>query len=111
MEMRTIRSLESGIPKREMAAMKQHELDSQVEQWGQVECKLGKLSLTLNEKTFCKRLIGSMNVVTVHHGDIDEVIKKHKESSILTMDRHSKVGPEELSRKWNTGFANGKGYT
>ena len=87
-----------------MAAMKQHELDPQIEQWGQVECKLGKLSLTLNEKTFCKRLIGSMNVVTVHYGDIDDVIKKPKESSILTMDRHSKVRPEELSRKWNLGL-------
>ena len=84
MEMRTIRSFESVIPIREMTAMKQHELDPQIEQWGQVECKLGKLSLTLNEKTFCKRLIGSMNVVTVHHGDIDEVIRKQKESSILS---------------------------
>jgi hypothetical protein len=87
-----------------MAAMKQHELDSQVEQWGQIECKLGKLSSTLNEKTFCKRLIGSMNIVIVYCANIDEVIKKHKESSILTMDRHSKVGPEALSGKWNIGL-------
>jgi hypothetical protein len=34
-------------------------------------------------------------------GDIDEVIEKCKELSILTMDRHSNIGPEELSRKWN----------
>jgi hypothetical protein len=45
-----------------------------------------------------------MNVVTVHYGDIDDVIKKPKESSILTMDRHSKVRTEELSRKWNLGL-------
>jgi hypothetical protein len=41
-----------------------------------------------------------MNVATVHHGYIDEAIKKIKELSFLTMDRHYKVGPEELSRKW-----------
>ena len=45
-----------------------------------------------------------MNVVTVHYGDIDGVIKKQKESSILTRDRHSKLGPEDLSRKWNLGL-------
>jgi hypothetical protein len=43
-------------------------LDSQVEQWGQVNSELGKLSSTLNEKTFCKRLIGSMNVAMEHCG-------------------------------------------
>jgi hypothetical protein len=52
--MRTIRSLESGVPKRKMAAFKQRKLDSRMEQWGQVESELGKLSETLNEKTFVK---------------------------------------------------------
>jgi len=32
---------------------------------------------------------------------IDEATEKRKESGIITTDRHSKVGPEELSRKWN----------
>jgi hypothetical protein len=41
-------------------------------------------------------------------GNIDEVIQKHKESSTLTVDRHSKVGPEVLSRKWNIGFQTAK---
>jgi hypothetical protein len=45
-----------------MAAMKQHEMDSRVEQWGQVKWELSKLSSTLHEKTFCKRLIRSVNV-------------------------------------------------
>jgi hypothetical protein len=103
-EMRTIRSLESGVPKWKMAAFKQCELDSRMEQWGQVESELGKLSETLNKKTFCKRLIGSVNVATAYRNDVDEVIKKRKESGVLTMDRHSKVGPEELSRKWNIGL-------
>jgi hypothetical protein len=69
-KMQTIMSLESGVPKWKMAAFKQRELDSQMEwkmaafkqceldsrmeQWGQVESELGKLSETLNKKTFCK---------------------------------------------------------
>jgi len=103
-EMRTIRALESGIPKRKMAAMKQRELNSRVEQYGEVKCELGKISLTFNEKTFCKRLIGSVNIATAHRADIDEAIEKQKESGVITTDRHSKVGPEELSRKWNIGL-------
>jgi hypothetical protein len=108
-----IRSLESGgVPKRKMAAFKQRELDSRMEQWGQVESKLGKLSETLNKKTFCKRLIGSVNVAMAPHiasnDHVDKVIEKRKGSGVLTMDRHSKVGPEELSRKWNIGLQTAK---
>jgi hypothetical protein len=48
-EMWMIRSLEIGIPKQKMVAMKQCEMDSQVEQWGQVKQELSKLSPTLHE--------------------------------------------------------------
>jgi hypothetical protein len=65
-EMRMIRSLEIGVTKRKMAAMKQRETDSQVEQWGQVKPELSKLSSTLHEKTFCKCLVGSVNVATAY---------------------------------------------
>jgi hypothetical protein len=102
-EMRTIRSLEIGVTKWKMAAMKQREMDSRVEQWGQVERELSKLSSTLHEKTFCKCLIGSVNVATAYRDDVDEAMEKHK-ASVLMSDRHSKVGPEELSRKWNIGL-------
>jgi hypothetical protein len=54
-----------------MTAMKQHEMDSRVEQWGQVEQELSKLSPTLHEKTFCKCLIGSVNVATAYRDDVD----------------------------------------
>jgi hypothetical protein len=47
-------------------------------------------------------LIGSVNVATAYRDDVDEAMEKHK-ASVLTSDRHSKVGPEELSRKWNIG--------
>ncbi len=80
--------------------MKQHEMDSQVEQWGQVEWESRKLSSTLHEKTFCKHLIGSVNAAMAYRDDVDEAMEKCK-ASVLTSDRHSKVGLEELSRKWN----------
>jgi hypothetical protein len=74
-----------------------------MEQWGQVKQELSKLSPTLHEKTFCRCLIGSVNVVMAYHDDVDEAIEKQM-ASVLTLDRHSKVGPEELSRKWNIGL-------
>jgi hypothetical protein len=73
-----IRSLESGVPKQKMAVFKQRKLDSRMEQWGQVESKLGKLSETLNKTTFCKRLIDSVNVATAYRNDVDEVIEKRR---------------------------------
>jgi predicted fused transcriptional regulator/phosphomethylpyrimidine kinase len=35
-----------------------------------------------------------------YHDDVEEAMEKCK-ASVLTLDRHSKAGPEELSRKWN----------
>jgi hypothetical protein len=78
-------------------------MDSRVEQWGQFEQKLSKLSSMLHEKTFCKRLIGSINVATAYRDDVDEAMEERK-ASALTLDRHSKVGPEELSRKLTIGL-------
>jgi hypothetical protein len=74
-----------------------------VEQWGQVEYELSKLSPTLHEKTFCKHLIGPVNVAMMYHDDVDKAMEKCEES-VLTLDRHSKVDPEELLRKWNIGL-------
>jgi hypothetical protein len=78
-------------------------MDSRVEQWGQIERELSKLSSTLHEKTFCKCLLGSVNVAMAYRDDVYEAMEKCK-ASVLTLDRHSKVGPEELSRKWNIGL-------
>jgi hypothetical protein len=61
----------------------QRELDSRMEQWGQVESKLGKLSETLNE-----------NVATAYCNDVDKVIKKRKESGVLQW-----IGIQRLDQK------------
>jgi hypothetical protein len=90
-----------------MAVMKQREMDSQVEQWWQVALELSKLSSTLHEKTFCKCLIGFINDSTAYRNDVDEAMEKCKASTLI-MDRHSNVGPEELSRKWNIGLETAK---
>jgi hypothetical protein len=45
-------------------------------------------------------LIGSVNVAMAYRDNVDEVMEKCK-ASVLMSDRHSKVGLEELSRKWN----------
>ncbi len=42
-----------------------------------MECKLSKLSPTLHEKTFCKRLIGSVNVAMAYRDDVDKAMEKH----------------------------------
>jgi hypothetical protein len=57
----------------------------------------------LHEKTFCKCLIGSVNVVMAYCDDVEKAAEKRK-ASVLMLDRHSKVGPEELSMKWNIGL-------
>jgi hypothetical protein len=48
-------------------------------------------------------LIGSVNVAMPYHDDVDKAMEKCK-ASVLMLDRHSKVGLEELSRKWNFGL-------
>lgn len=63
-EMRTIRALESGIPKRKMAAMKQRELNSQVEQYGEVKCELAEgVWHHYNRQTFKGRTRGTIKEV------------------------------------------------
>jgi hypothetical protein len=57
----------------------------------------------LHEKTFCKLMIGSVNVAMAYRDDVDEAMETCKASALM-LDRHSKVGLEELSRKWNIGL-------
>jgi hypothetical protein len=107
-EMRTIRSLSSGISKRQLAGLKQKEVDSRAVLWGEVETVLDQVSPILNERTFCNRLIGAVKVATTYRQDVDDAIEKRKASSVITTDRHSKVGPEELASKWNIGLQTAK---
>jgi hypothetical protein len=104
-EMRTIRSLTTGIPKRRLAKLRQQKAN--IEHWGQIENELSKISSTLEPRTFCKRLIQAVNIASTHRDDVNEELERRKASSITT-DRHSKVGPEELAKKWNIGLETAK---
>ena len=84
-ELKTIRSLHSGIPKQQLAALRQQQ-DS-VEHWGQVKMEMYKVSPTLEPRTFCNRLIEAVNVATAYRDDINDAIDRQKASSIAT-DRH-----------------------
>ena len=63
-----------------------------------------KISLTFDERTFCKRLISKVNIASTYHKDVDGWTENRRVSSIDSNDRHSQIGPEELARKWNVGI-------
>ena len=67
--------------------------------FGQVEQELTKILMVFNERTFCRRLIGAVNISTTFLDDIDGWTDEHRVQSIITNDRHLKIGTEELSRK------------
>ena len=52
-EMRTIRSLTSGMKKAQIASIKKDQASSQAVKWGQVEEELDKISPTLHYQTLC----------------------------------------------------------
>ena len=49
-----------------------------------------------------------MKIATSYRADVDKAEASRRASSIITNDRHSKVGPEELARKWNVGLQTAK---
>jgi hypothetical protein len=55
------------------------------------------------KRHFVSALLFSVNIAMAYHDNVDEAMEKCK-ASVLTSDRHLKVGPEELLRKWNIGL-------
>jgi Reverse transcriptase (RNA-dependent DNA polymerase) len=108
-EMRTIKSLTSGMTRRQInAARKEENTKVQFEQYGEVEMQLGQISNTHIAKDFCNHLISAVNIATTYREDVDKWIDERKVSSVVTNDRHSKATPEELARKWNIGIQTAK---
>ena len=66
------------------------------------------IAMVFDERTLCRRLIGAVNIATTFRDDIDGWAEEHRVQSIITNDRHSKIGPAELSRKWNIGLQTAK---
>ncbi len=99
MEMRTIQLLTSGMTRRKIMFLKRNEAKARIEEYGEVEHELGKISSMYSIQNFCECLIGAVNIAT---------IKCRKVAGVITSDRHSSVTPEELSRKWNIGIQTAK---
>ena len=55
-------------------------------------------------KKFCKRLTGAVNIASTYHKDVNGWTEDQKIKIIFSNDRHSQIGPEELTRKWNIGI-------
>jgi hypothetical protein len=79
-----------------------------IEQNGEVDCTLGQISSTFNLQSFCNRLISAVKIATTFRDDVDEQEDVRKAAGVIITDRHSKVNPEELSRKWNIGLQTAK---
>ena len=70
-EMRTIHSLTSSMSKRSISAMLRDQSNSRQVRFGQVEQELTKIATVFDERTFCRRLIGTVNIATNFRDDID----------------------------------------
>ena len=97
--MRIVRSLTSGINRRTIGAVIQEHIFSRQVRFGQVEQQLMKISLTFDERTFYKRLIGKVNIASTYCKDVNGWTENRRVSRIDSNARHSQIGPEELARK------------
>ena len=102
--MRIVCSLASGMNRPTISAVRQGKRFSRQVRFGQVEQQLMKITSTFDERTFCKRLIGKINIASTYCKDVDGWTKNRRVSSIDSNYRHSHIGPEELARKWNVGI-------
>ena len=52
--------------------------------------------------------MSAVNIATTYRDDIDQRESERKVHGVITNERHSKVTPEELSRKWSIGLQTAK---
>jgi hypothetical protein len=86
MEMRTIQSLTSRMTRRMIMSLKRNEAKARIEEYGEVEHELGKISSVYSIKNFCECLIGAVNIATTYRADIDKVEECHKVAGVVTND-------------------------
>ena len=109
-EMRTIRSLTSGMTRQQIQNVQRDDAigNIQIERYGEVEMQLNDISCVYNDRELCDRLISSINIATAHREDVDDWSATRRAFSIISNERHSAVTPEELARKWNIGLQTAK---
>ena len=101
-------SLTSIMRKRAISAMLRNHSNFRTVCFEHVDQELTKIAKVFDERKFCRRLIGAINIATTFRDDIDGWAEERRVQIIITNDRHSKIGPEELSRKWNIGLQTAK---
>ena len=99
-----IRSLTSNMSKRAISDILRDQINSRQVPFGQVEQELTKIAPVFDERKFCRQLIGAVNIATTFRDDIDGWAHEIRVQIIITNDRHSKIGPEELLRKGDIGL-------
>jgi len=107
-EMQTIKSMTSGMSRRNVMSLRMQQAQAQIETYGEIEHELGKISPVYNVKSLCSRIISSVKIAPTYREDIDQQDDRRKASGVITNDRHSKVNPKELARKWNIGLDTAK---
>ena len=99
-EMNTIRSLTSGMTRRQVSQLNESITGDSIERNGEVDRNLAGISSVFDEQTFCKRMINSVHVATDYREDIDS----RNVNAMHSDNWHSKVNAEELAQKWNIGL-------
>ena len=75
--------------RRTISAVRQEQSVSRQVIFGQVEQQLMKISSTFDEITFCKRLIGKVNIASTYCEEINGWTENRRVSSIDSNDRQS----------------------
>ena len=70
--MRTIKSLTSGMTRRQIRSVTENEARTQIERYGETDIELGKISCVYDTKEFCDRLISAVNIAMTYCDDIDQ---------------------------------------
>ena len=106
--MRTIKSLTSGRTIREVSELRKQQKTAYLDPEPEVDQVLNTISSAMTKKTMCERILESVNIATAFRDDVDKMEETRRQATVLSEDRHSKVSPEELARKWNIGLDTAK---
>ena len=60
----------------------------------QVEQELTNIATVFDERTFCRHLIGAVNIATTFRDDIYGWANERRVQRIITNERHSNIVPE-----------------
>jgi hypothetical protein len=71
-EIQNIQSLTSSRKSRQIHSITSDETKAQIEQYGETDIELGKISCVYNPKDFCEHLVSAVNIATTYRDDVDQ---------------------------------------